>query len=61
MFFWVEHYGLCVAQESDDDEYDDAEDLARKAKKRAEKAAKEEEQRLGKLEIPDDELHVNLR
>ena len=41
--------------------YDDAEDRARKAKKRAEKALKKEEDELGVLEIPDDELAVNLR
>jgi len=41
--------------------YDDAEDRARKAKTRAAKALQKEEDELGVLEIPDDELAVNLR
>jgi hypothetical protein len=41
--------------------YDDAEDRARKAKTRAAKALRAEEDELGVLEIPDDELGVNLR
>ena len=52
---------LVCMQESDDDEYDDAEDRARKAKKREEMAKKRVEESEGILTIEDQDLSVLLR